>query len=412
VCAPYGADFDGDEMNVHIPQTEEARAEAEILMMVQTQLIAPKHGYNIIGCNMDSLTGNYLLTRKDIEFTKEDAVQMLFAAGIYRPERFEKFKKSVSGKEIFSSVLPDDFEFIGQSKNKQPIVIKKGHLVEGIIDKVTIGKDKGEIIRALCTQYGFDIGIDILGKIFRLGLQATTHLGFTSTIADTDLPADVEEKCKEAIYNAERRVGQLIEEYKDGKLEILPGLNAYETFEVKARETLDKARSRVGEIVAEMDAPENPTIIMAGCGSGGNILNLAMMASCVGQQTLRGKRLSNGYRNRTLALFSKGEMTPRAKGFIKHSYKEGLTPDEYFLHAITGRDSLTDTALRTPKSGYLYRRLSNAMQDIKVEYDRTVRDANENIIQFIYGEDGVDVSKSEGGKINVARIVKEIAGEK
>ena len=98
--------------------------------------------------------------------------------------------------------------------------------------------------------------------------------------------------------------------------------------------------------------------------------------------------------------------------FIKMGYKEGLPPEEFFMHAITGRDSLMDTALRTPKSGYLYRRLSSALQDIKICYDETVRDANENIVQFVYGEDGLDVSKTEGGKINVTRIVKEIVGEK
>jgi len=147
---------------------------------------------------------------------------------------------------------------------------------------------------------------------------------------------------------------------------------------------------------------------MAKSGARGKILNLTMMAACAGQQALRGKRIEVGYVGRTLSLFKKGDLSPEARGFIKRGFKEGLTPSEFFFAAMTGRDSLMDTALRTPKSGYLYRRLSNALQDLRIEYDHTVRDANENIIQFAYGDDGIDVSKSHGGTINVKKIVKEV----
>ncbi len=145
-------------------------------------------------------------------------------------------------------------------------------------------------------------------------------------------------------------------------------------------------------------------------GARGSYLNIAMMASCIGQQALRGKRIDLGYRGRTLSLFPKGDMGSKARGFIRSSYKEGLSPEEYFMHAMTGRDSLMDTALRTPKSGYLYRKLASALQDIKIEYDTTVRDADHNIVQFKYGDDGLDVSKTEDGKINVARIIREVLG--
>ena len=411
VCNPYAADFDGDEMNLHVPQTEEARAEAEILMEVQTQIITPKNGLNIIGCSTDAITGNFLLT-KHIEFDKEDAIQLLHTIGVYNQERFEKFKKKVSGKEIFSALLPDTFNFIGQTKTKKPVIIKNGTLEEGFIDKATIGEEKGELIRAVYAQYGSSIGIDLLGKIFRLGLEALNRRGFTTTIADTDLPTDVTEKIKETLYNAERRVTQLIDQYKNKELESLPGLSPEVSLEVKIQEVLNKARSRVGELISEISDENNATIIMATSGAKGSSLNLAMMAGCVGQQSLRGKRIENGYKDRTLSVFQRGDLTPRAKGFIKMGYKEGLPPQEFFMNALTGRDSLMDTALRTPKSGYLYRRLSSALQDLKIAYDYTVRDANENIVQYLYGEDCLDVSKTEGGKINVTRITKEVIGEK
>ncbi|MBI5392203.1 DNA-directed RNA polymerase subunit A', partial [Candidatus Woesearchaeota archaeon] len=410
VCNPYNADFDGDEMNLHIPQTEEARAEAEILMDVKTQIISPKNGLNVVGCDADSVTGNYILT-KLMNFERADAIQLLHSVGVFKPERFDKFKKEVTGKEVFSALLPEDFSFVGVSKNRKPVIIKNGMLTEGVIDKATVGQDKGDLIRALYAQYGADIGIDLLGKIFRLGISALLNYGFTTSIADSDLAHDVSEKCRDAIYSAERRAAQLIEQYHNKELEALPGMTLEDTLEVKVFDVLNKARNRVGEIIAEIVDENNPTIIMAVSGAKGNLLNLAMMSACVGQQALRGRRIENGYVGRTLSIFARGELSPKSKGFIKRGYKEGLTPEEFFMHAMTGRDSLMDTALRTPKSGYLYRRLSSALQDLKIEYDHTVRDANQNIVQFSYGEDGLDVSKTEGGKINIPRIVKEVVGE-
>ncbi len=147
-------------------------------------------------------------------------------------------------------------------------------------------------------------------------------------------------------------------------------------------------------------------MIMADSGARGNLLNLAQMAACVGQQAMRGKRIEKGFFDRTLSCFKRGDLGPEAHGFISNGFKTGLNPYEFFFGSVTGRDSLMDTALRTPKSGYLYRRLSNTMQDLKAEYDGTIRDASGNIIQFEYGEDGIDVSKSENGIINVKRIVK------
>ena len=149
---------------------------------------------------------------------------------------------------------------------------------------------------------------------------------------------------------------------------------------------------------------------MATSGAIGSILNLTQMSSCVGQQALRGKRIEKGFTGRTISIFKKGDLSAESRGFIKSGFKDGLNPYEFFYHAMTGRDSLMDTALRTPKSGYLYRRLANALQDLKIEYDNTVRDANKTIMQFTYGEDGIDVSKSEGGSINVKKIVDEVAG--
>ena len=200
----------------------------------------------------------------------------------------------------------------------------------------------------------------------------------------------------------------LIGLYYNNKLDTFPGKTLKETLELRILEVLNKARNQTGKLVAVYSNPKSHTKIMAASGARGNLLNLAQMAACVGQQAMRGKRIDIGYKDRTLSCFRKGDLSPVARGFIGSGFKNGLNPTEFFFGSITGRDSLMDTALRTPKSGYLYRRLANSMQDLKVEYDNTVRDASKKIIQFRYGEDGIDVSKSENGILNVKRIIKSI----
>ena len=203
-------------------------------------------------------------------------------------------------------------------------------------------------------------------------------------------------------------VDEFIESYRQGKFEAFPGRTIEETLELRILERLNIARNETGNIVQQQSNEGSHTVIMTTCGSRGNALNLAQMAACVGQQAMRGKRIQKGYRGRTLSCFQRGDLSPSARGFIRGSFKSGLAPAEFFFGAMTGRDSLMDTALRTPKSGYLYRRLANALQDMRVAYDGSVRDANGTIVQFKYGEDNVDVSKSEKGKLNVQRLFSKV----
>ena len=410
VCVPYNADFDGDEMNLHVPQTKEAMAEADILMQVQTQIISPKHGKNIIGCIEDSVSGNYLLT-KDLSMSKEEAVGLLISVGVDDFSRLPN-KEKLNGREIFSLILPDDFNFVGTSNNKEKVIIQNGMLAGGIIDSSAIGEGSGNLIREIYSTYGQEETLDFVGKVFRLGIGVLLKLGFSTSIVDTDLSNQVQEKIDDFLIEAEKKVNLIIDEYKNKKLEILPGKTLRETLEIRILELLNKVRNKIGDLVAENSKEDNPTLIMAASKAKGNILNLVQMSACVGQQALGGQRIKKGYSGRTLSVFEKGDLSAKARGFIRKGFKSGLTPYEFFFHAMTGRDALMDTALRTPKSGYLYRRLANALQDLKIEYDGTVRDANKGIIQFVYGEDGIDVSKSEAGTIDVVKIIKKVTGEK
>ena len=406
VCAPYNADFDGDEMNLHIPQTEEARAEAEMLMLVETQLISPRYGLSIIGCMQDAISGNYVLTQKGFEIPRKQAAQLLYRI---RHDDFSRLPNTdmVTGHELFSCILPAEFNFEGFSKNKGKIIIKDGVLVEGIMDSANLGSGKGMLLRKIHKEYGATYAADLIGKLLRLGIEVLQDEGLSVNMGDTDMPIEAQDKITNAIDSADDQVNELIAKAEAGELELLPGRDLAETLELRILEVLNKIRNVCGQLVAENAKKDSATSIMADSGARGNIINLAQIASAVGQQALRGGRIGEGFSDRSLSCFARNDLGSESRGFISSSFKKGLKASEFFFAAMTGRDSLMDTALRTPRSGYLYRRLENSMQDLKVTYDKTVRDAQEKIVQFQYGEDGIDVSKSEGGVLNVRAIVEK-----
>jgi len=378
---PYNADFDGDEMNIHSPQTEEARAEAKILLDVKNNLISPKNNTNFIGCIGDSITGNYLLGSK--EFTKEEANQLLYQANI----DFKFTKKKVSGLEVFSKLLPK-INFRNNS-----VSIKDGVIIKGQIDKTLFGSEDGELVKDLDVLVGRDKTFETIRKAFDLGKNYITYRGITISLEDLDISEDVVKQGEEIIKKAEKKTQDIIDSYYNDTLELLPGKTKEESREIRILKVLNEVRAKIGEIVKKEFPKDNPVTHMIKSGGGGNILNITQMASCVGQQDLGGKRIDIGYTGRTLSFFKKGDLSPRAKGFIHSPFIKGLRPDEFFFQAMTGRSSLMDTALRTPKSGYLYRRLANALQDLRMEYDGTIRDSNNSVIQFVYGDDGLDSSK-------------------
>jgi len=400
VAAPYNADFDGDEMNIHSPQTEEARAEAKILLEVKKNLISPKNNTNWIGCSQDAVTGGYLLSTG--EFSKEDANQLLYKSGI----DYYFSKKTVTGNEIFSSILPKI------SFSNEAIKIKEGGITHGFVDNSLFGSEDGALIKEIDKKMGRMAAFEAIKKAFNLGKNHLTERGITIALNDLDVEQKVVDISEEIVKKAEEKAREIIKDYGEGTLEIIQGKTAEESREIKILKVLNEIRTRIGEVVKEEFPEENPVTYMIRSGGGGNILNITQMACCVGQQDLEGKRIDIGYANRTLSFFKQKDLSPRAKGFIRSPFIKGLKPDEFFFGAITGRATLMDTALRTPKSGYLYRRLANALQDLRREYDGTIRDSNNNVIQFIYGDDGMDISKLHlDGKLEAGEAIGVVTSQ-
>ena len=407
VCNPYNADFDGDEMNLHIPQNEEARAEAKTLMLVETQIISPRYGLSVVGCIHDAITGNYLLT-KELVLSRNEAVDLLYSCGVEDLSSLPD-KDKIDGKRVFSVLLPKDFNFIGKDKSDNEVKIVNGVLKTGLMDKSNLGQESGLMLRNIFEKYGPSFTADLLGKISKLGIAVLARRGFSIGVKDLDLLQETKEEIDAVVRKAEEDALKLIDDFYAGNLEALPGRTIAETLELRILEVLNKARNKSGD-VAIRQVRESAALTMAKCGSRGNTLNIAQMTAVVGQQALRGKRIDSGFKGRTLSYFKKNDLSPKARGFIRNNFKSGLKPSEFFFGAMTGRDALMDTALRTPKSGYLYRRLSNAMQDLKVSYDDSVRDASGKIVQFAYGEDSLDVSKTKNGFIDVKEIIHDVVG--
>lgn len=258
-------------------------------------------------------------------------------------------------------------------------------------------------------EYGPEKGREIYDRAFKMFLRFIEKRGFTTRYDDVRLPPEAKKEIEEVLKEAYEEVEKLIEDFKNGLLEPLPGRTLEETLELMIMDVLAKARDKAGEIAAKYLSPLNNAVIMAKAGARGNILNLTQMAALLGQQSVRGERIKRGYRKRTLPHFEWGDISPDARGFVKHSFYEGLTPTEVFFHAAGGREGLVDTAVRTSQSGYMQRRLINALQDLKVDYDGTVKDAWGALYQSVYGDDGVDPMKSAHGEsVDVKHVIEKV----
>jgi DNA-directed RNA polymerase subunit A' len=432
VCPPYNADFDGDEMNLHIPQSEEARTEALLLMQVQDQILSPRFGGPIIGAIRDFITSAYLFTREDkirkMNYLTADEVNRLLLATGYdgpMPEPKVKVPEPLwTGKQIFGLFLPKDMNYVLKASICQGcvkcleencpydayVVIKNGELVNGVIDRRSIGAEQSEsILHRIIKDYGTQAGREFLNKITKLLKLFITMRGFTYSYDELVLSPAAENKITKTMERVQKKIDELIESYRKGTLPRLPGQTLEDSFEIYVMNELAKARDEAGKIADEDFTLENSGIIMTRTGARGSSLNIGQMSACIGQQSVRGKRILRGYQDRALPHFKAGDPSPKARGFVYSSYQKGLDAVEFFFHAMGGREGLVDTAVRTQQSGYMQRRLINALEHIRLEYDGTVRNSAGDIIQFKYGEDGVDPAKSDHGKaVNVSRLTDQI----
>lgn len=421
VCPPYNADFDGDEMNLHVPQTEEAKLEAAMLMMVQKNIISPKFGGPVIGLDLDQISGTYLLTKKETAFTKEQAAALLGSAGL---DMTLPTKKEFSGKEIFAMLLPKglNIEFKAAADtcdtcpknekcpNEGWVIIKNGEIRCGVIDARAVGAFKGRLLNKIKDLSGEDGLMEFINTAGRLAVAYLTQRGFSIGISDIDLPEKIEGDVASELEKSRKHSEKLIDEYTAKELRLLPGMNMEESLEAQILNVLSSSLNNISEIVTK-HIKHSDIINMVRAGSKGSMINTTQMSACVGQESILGQRIKRGYLHRTLPHFKKGDLSPISHGYVSRGFKQGLIPFEVFWNIMNGREGLMDKSLRTRKSGYMQRRLVNALQDIKIAKDNSVRTSNGRVVQFVAGEDGIDPTKSYFGQLDLSKVKKLHSGD-
>ena len=414
VTSPYNADFDGDEMNLHVPQSEETRAEVKELCLVPNNIVSPQKNGPLMGIVQDSLAGVYKLCRRDTFLTKEQVMDLMLWVpkwdGIIPFPAILKPRPRWTGKQIISLVIPPQISLhSAEEKTDIPLkdgglLIQSGQLMYGLLKKKWVGAGAGGIVHISFNELGPEGAMAFLNSVQQVVTHWLLHNGFSIGIGDTIPDKDTIEKVQAHIDKEKNEVARLTALATANELEALPGMNVRATFENKVSMALNSARDHAGTTTQSSLKDSNNAVVMADSGSKGSSINISQMTALVGQQIVEGKRIPFGFKYRTLPHFTKDDYSPEARGFVENSYLRGLTPSEFFFHAMAGREGLIDTAVKTAETGYIQRRLVKALEDLNARYDGTVRNSMGDIIQFLYGEDGLDAMCIENQRLGILRM--------
>ena len=412
---PYNADFDGDEMNMHMPQDVEAEMELKHLAAVPYQIISPANNSSIVGIFQDSLLGAYRFTRNNINFTPRDAMNLLMYFKNVNVVDFGD-KTTISSFDILSQIMPpitlkyktklfDDDEDYKSSNNV--LDIKNGQMYRGQMDKGVFGSGTKGLLQRVVNDFGNMNAarfIDNLQNIVTSYMKTSSYsVGISDLIANRSTTDAIIEK----ITNKKQDVVDLLHQTQLGVFSNKTGKTTHEELESQVNGILNEAAAESGKIGRKNLEKDNRFVMMVNAGSKGSDLNISQMISCLGQQNVDGKRIPYGFDDRTLPHFKKYDDTPSARGFVENSFIGGLTPEELFFHAMGGRVGLIDTAVKTSQTGYIQRRLIKGMEDFKIEYDMTVRNHHNKIVQFSYGGDNFDTIRVESQHIPLVQMTLE-----
>ena len=423
VCSPYNADFDGDEMNLHVPQTEEARAEAINLMGVKHNLATPKNGEPIIAATQDFITAAFLLSSKDRFFDRKTftyicthmldgkttldipppaiiAPQALWTGKqvfsvLMRPNKKSPVKINLDAKCRSYKARPGQFP--DMDPNDGWLVVRNSEVMCGRMDKSTVGEGKKDsIFYVIMRDFGPDEAVTAMNRLAKLCARQLTNRGFSIGVGDVFPTETLNVEKEQLVSTAYKQCDELIATFQSGQLDKAPGCNMEQTLENSISGILSKVRQQAGSYCVDTLSRNNAPLIMAQSGSKGSDINVAQMVACVGQQIIGGQRVPDGFQDRSLPHFHKNARQPPSKGFVKNSFYTGLVPTEFLFHAISGREGLVDTAVKTAETGYMSRRLMKSLEDLSTQYDDTVRTSAGGIVQFQFGADKLDPVDMEG----------------
>ena len=443
-CNTYNADFDGDEMNLHFPQNEVARAEALSIADTDHQYLSSTAGNPLRGLIQDHISMGVWLTNRDSFFDRGEYMQLLYAA--VRPEsghsstgRVETVPPAIfkpkclwTGKQVITSVLknimPEGFQGLtmeGKSttggimwgtegKDEGNVIVQDGYLCQGILDKKQIGPSSGGFVNGVYEAYGHTVAGRLLSVLGRLLTRMLTTRAFSCGVEDLVFTHEGEAARRDALAGAEtvgldvaRKYVSLEDQPDAGNRELrrrLEDVLREDSKQAGLDQLTNNATRELSSAVTDAclpkalikPFPKNQMQAMTTSGAKGSKVNANQISCNLGQQVLEGRRVPVMVSGKTLPCFKPFETSVRAGGYIVDRFLTGVRPQEYFFHAMAGREGLIDTAVKTSRSGYLQRCLIKGMEGLRVEYDSSVRDtADGSLIQFLYGEDALDVTKAK-----------------
>ncbi len=352
VTSPYNADFDGDEMNLHVPQSLNARAEAENLMRVDKLIVSPQSNKPVMGIIQDSLLSSAKMTRRNILIKKAELMNMIMIVddwdgklpipaiirtGSNGPVEYW------TGKQVFSLIIPKTLtiERMKSRKENNPedrgILIQKGEVLSGSVDKAVIGKSQGGLIHILFNDFGPDVTKVFLNQVQKLSNHWIKHHGFTIGVGDAIAGPKAMEKVEEILENTRTRIRTAISDKTMDPRQLEEYINT----------ELNAATSEAGKKAEESLTFHNNFKAAVSSGSKGSSINISQIMAAVGQQNVEGRRIGYQFKGRTLPHFPRNDVGQHSRGFVENSYLKGLTPQEFFFHAMAGREGLIDTACKS-----------------------------------------------------------------
>ena len=412
VTNPYNADFDGDEMNMHMPQSTAAETELMYLPAVTQQLISPSKNAPIIGIFQDSLLGCFRFTRDTVRISPQESMNLLMMCKQVDMTQFSKTKKHYTSFEILSHIFPpmtikqktnlhsgDD-----KTSKNQTIHIQNGRYIGGQLEKSVLASATKGILHRIINNFSNPTCVRFIDDLQNIITEYMKTSSFSVGISDLIANKKTKQEILQVVDKQKKDVDDLIQELHLGIYENTSAYSNAVDFETRVNNILNKATEQAGKIGRNSLNKQNRFLMIVNSGSKGSPINISQMLSCLGQQSVEGKRVPYGFEHRTLPHFSKYDDSPGARGFIENSFISGLTPYEMFFHAMAGRIGLIDTAVKTSETGYIQRRIVKSLEDIYVTYDQTVRNHMGKIVQFSYGEDSFDSIKVENQAIPLVEM--------
>uniref|UniRef100_A0A665T8W7 DNA-directed RNA polymerase subunit n=1 Tax=Echeneis naucrates TaxID=173247 RepID=A0A665T8W7_ECHNA len=449
-CKAYNADFDGDEMNAHFPQSELGRAEAYTLVSTDQQYLVPKDGKPLAGLIQDHMVSGTRMTIRSCFFTRNQYTELVFRGLTDKPGRVKLLPPAIlrpqqlwTGKQVVSTlllnVIPETavpLNLVGKSKipskawiqvspraapGYRPdsmcdsqVVIRQGELLVGVLDKAHYGSSAYGLVHCCYELYGGETSgklLSCLARLFTAYLQL--YRGFTLGVEDILVKPGANKKRKkiiqeslkigsralQAAFNLPSNVAQTEAKSRWQDAHLNPDQRDFSIADHKFKEVANQVNNDINKVCMPVGLhtsfPDNNLQLMVQSGAKGSTVNTMQISCLLGQIELEGRRPPLMPSGKSLPCFQPYDPAPGAGGFVSGRFLTGIKPQEFFFHCMAGREGLVDTAVKTSRSGYLQRCVIKHLEGLVVQYDLTVRDSDGSVVQFLYGEDGLDIPKTQ-----------------